>query len=141
MNLIFYVAEYGDWLDKLIALVTRGRFSHVELQFSDGVCFSSSPRDGGTRLKTIVVDPLHWVTVPVTCTTAQETKAMEWCEKNVGKGYDYLGVVGLGIGVRVENRPRMFCVDATIDALNYADITRLNDDISPVEMAKIFGVT
>jgi hypothetical protein len=46
--------------DKLISWWDRGLYSHVELVFSDGLCASSSPRDGGVRMKPIEL----WVCVP-----------------------------------------------------------------------------
>ena len=95
MKIIFYVAKYGTIWDQLIALRTWGPYSHVELMFSDGMCFSSSPRDGGTRFKKIQIDPVHWTALDFP--TDKEDCIRKWCEKQVGKPYDWLGILGLAI--------------------------------------------
>ena len=65
MELLFYRAEKGNWQDKLIALWTRGIYSHVEIRFSDGMCFTSSNREGGTRFIDIYIREGVWDVVDI----------------------------------------------------------------------------
>ncbi len=90
MRFAFYKAEYGDWLDKLIAWYTRGPYSHVEMFFEkDNICFSSSPRDGGTRWKTIpdIKTSGKWVIVDTPY--VDENKLKIKCNAQLGKKYDW----------------------------------------------------
>lgn len=50
---------------RLICLWTRSRYSHVEVVI-DGICYSSSLRDGGVRAKRIDLTPGWWRVIPVT---------------------------------------------------------------------------
>ena len=56
MKLAFYKAKHGTKIDKIVAAAIGSEYSHVELVFSDGICFSASPRDKGVRFKTINLD-------------------------------------------------------------------------------------
>jgi hypothetical protein len=96
MKIAFYVAAHGDKWDKFIAWWTGGPYSHCELVFSDGMAYSSSPRDGGCRFKRIKWSPDHWVFVDLPC-DAHEDEIRAFCEKENGKPYDYVGVMGLVI--------------------------------------------
>ncbi len=84
MNLIFYIAKNANYFDRVVAFATRGPYSHAEIQLSDGMCFSSSPLDGGTRFKKIVVNPAHWVVVSISCAAEQEAKARQWSTEHQG---------------------------------------------------------
>ena len=54
MKLAFYKAK-GDWVDLLIRVFTNSKYSHVEIvHIKDW--YSSSPRDGGVRVKQIQDD-------------------------------------------------------------------------------------
>lgn len=115
----------GLWMDKLICLWTRGDYSHVELVFADtpGVqtmCFSSSPRDGGTRFKRIDTTDRKWMCLPVPCTPEEEQSAMVWCTTHQGRKYDWPGVLGFVFGPFIRQRPRAyFCSEACIRALAF----------------------
>lgn len=93
MKLAFYKASSGNWLDKAINLFTGlYGYSHVELVFSDGMCFSCSPRENETRFKKIDLDDDKWVVVDVECSDTKEELIREQAEKLVGKKYDWWGI-------------------------------------------------
>lgn len=93
MKLAFYIAKYGDKLDKTISFFTRGEFSHVELVFSDGVSFSSSYRDNGVRFKTIDFGE-RWNIIDINKFLHQKEETIRsWCEGQVGCKYDILGAI------------------------------------------------
>lgn len=89
----------GRWLDRVIARHDRGRFagpfSHVELVFNldhGPVCFSSSFRDGGVRLKRIDLDS-KWTTVELVAGRAEAERLRQWCRTKLGGRYDLPGVL------------------------------------------------
>ena len=141
MELWFYKAVDGDWLDKLIGWWTGGPYSHVELVFSDGTAFSSSPRDGGVRFKKIEPSS-HWVVVDLKAPLREmitqnyqrafkpgfnqwddvaslyEGYIREWCEAQVGKKYDWKAIVGHFFAERdFEDRRAWYCSEVILAAM------------------------
>lgn len=88
MILAMYKGE-GNFYDKLIRAVTFSKYSHCELVINE-LCYSSSPRDGGVRVKYINLHDGKWDLFPI---NGDDQKAREWFIKNVGKKYDWLGAV------------------------------------------------
>ncbi len=70
----------------------EAQYSHVELVFSNNVAFSSSECDGGTRFKVIEWNPKHWDFVEVKVTEEQERKIQEFCTKENGQAYNWIGI-------------------------------------------------
>ena len=56
MKLAFYKGK-GNWVDLIIRVFTNSPYSHVEIVLNKD-WYSSSPRDGGVRVKQIVDDVL-----------------------------------------------------------------------------------
>jgi len=130
MFLAFYNANArssegnGHLLDRLIGLWTRGPFSHVEIAFSDGspagyrTCFSSSPRDGGCRFKSIDLTDGKWELVPLSACMTDELKVGDWCKAQAGKGYDWPGIFGFVCWPFVRQDPRRwYCSEVCVAAL------------------------
>ena len=57
--------KWHDIGGRLICWWTRSPYSHVEIVI-DGVCYSSSLRDGGVRRKAIDLSQPHWRVTPIT---------------------------------------------------------------------------
>lgn len=100
MNIAFYIAKHGTWFDKLIAWWTRpnfwkfwesGLFSHVEIVFGDGECFSASPREGKCRWKKIDFKHDRWVFVKLP-DTYDELRIRYRCGEINGRRYDWIGI-------------------------------------------------
>lgn len=165
MQLWFYKAAEGDLLDKLVGWWTGGKYSHVELVFSDGTCFSSSPRDGGVRFKQIKASP-HWDVVdlkePLTRMIQEnfahkfksgfndwnhvadlyEGYVREWCETQVGKKYDWKAILGHLLSERdLEERRAWYCSEIILAALKRHNLYGGTVRLHPGEMyARIEGV-
>ncbi len=92
MKILFYKAKYGTWLDKLISVATFSKYSHCELMFSDGVCGTSSIRDGGVRLKKINIIPDHWDIYDVE-TSSPEGAIRYWFKTYIDGKYDTIGAI------------------------------------------------
>jgi hypothetical protein len=115
--LAFYRKE-GNFGDKLIRWRTNSEFSHTELVVS-GVCYSSSPRDGGVRSTRVssLTNRDSWELVELDAALA--TQILLFFKQTSGRGYDYLGtVVGQVWGLyNVQERSKFFCSEWCAAAL------------------------
>lgn len=100
---------------RLARWVDGGRYSHVELIFSDGVSASSSFIDGGVRFKSIDYDPEHWDFLDVPAEA--ELAARKWFLDHMGDGYDLIGTARFVAWFIKHNKRRWFCSEAVAAAL------------------------
>ncbi|ENO98603.1 hypothetical protein C667_02823 [Thauera phenylacetica B4P] len=75
---------------RLICFWTRSRYSHVEVVI-DGMCYSSSLRDGGVRKKVIDLDRPHWRVIPITW--RDDEAALRMFERYNGQPYGYCDLI------------------------------------------------
>lgn len=108
MKLAFYKAKHGTIVDKLVAAVIDSEYSHVELVFSDGICFSASPRDKGVRFKQIDINNGKWDLYRIE-KPFYEDLLIKQVEKFEDQPYDTLGAIGSGIGVPLYAANKKFC--------------------------------
>lgn len=101
MKLAFY-KDKGDMFDTLVRWWTRpkffkfwesARYSHVEVVFSDGLCFSASPRDKGVRFKSIDLTDGKWDVLELKVPQEGEALARLWSKGQAGKEYDWFGIL------------------------------------------------
>ena len=128
MKIIFYKNK-GEPLDILIRLITNGKYSHCELIFSDGVCFSSSPRDGGVRFSNIALKDNHWDYLELE--VDDEEKIYNWCKQYVGQKYDWLGAISCVYPIVQGAKNRWFCSEICIKCL--IDNNIIDEDLLPVK--------
>lgn len=114
VQLWFYKAE-GGFYDKLIRLIDRTKYSHVEM-YIDGYCYSSSPRDGGVRRK-IIHDMSNWDVVHISVTDTQKQHILNVFSKEYGKKYDWLGAIKTTIPFFPNHKDRWFCSEIIAYAL------------------------
>lgn len=74
----------------LICWWTRSPYPHVEIVIN-GVCYSSSLRDGGVRKKVIDLNKPHWRVIPIEW--ADETEVLRVFFRNQGQPYGYLDLL------------------------------------------------
>lgn len=108
MMLAFYKAEYGTFIDKIVASVIDSQYSHVELVLSDGECFSASPRDKGIRFKNIDLYNGKWDLYKIDKPFDEEL-LIKRLTKFEGQGYDTLGAIGSGLGIPLHSSKKKFC--------------------------------
>ena len=108
MMLAFYKAEHGTKIDKIVAAAIESEYSHVELVFSDGICFSASPRDKGVRFKTINLDNGKWDLYKIDKQFYEEMLKKQ-VKRFEGQPYDTLGAIGSGIGIPLYSTKKKFC--------------------------------
>lgn len=130
--LAFYKGHGGNLLDKLtdfvVRVFTRGEFSHCEIavekqiNFTDRYdcdtvydCYSSSPRDGGVRVKRIdVSDAKTWTLIPLNDVSENQIKA--YFNRTLGKKYDFIGALGVVFGIK-QKRSKYFCSEWCFNAI------------------------
>ena len=87
---------YDKWVDRF----SGGKgFSHVELVFSDGMCFSARPGSGCSFQKTDVNDRRQWEKIRLPLDAKKELSIRLHCTRFVGDRYDWLGVVRFALRV------------------------------------------
>lgn len=87
-KIAFYKAK-GNWIDLLIRVFTNSKYSHVEIIINKD-WYSSSPRDGGVRIKQIVDDGNSWDFIEV---EIDKERLYQKYREYKGKGYDFKGIL------------------------------------------------
>lgn len=129
LQLAFYKGPpAADWTHALshyaIRLWTWSCWSHAELVI-DGLCYSSSVRDGGVRAKTIDLTSGRWDVVGVELDDDQVEAALSWFLVNDGERYDWAGVWRFVIPLLPQAPRRWFCFEAVGAALGFAGAHKL----------------
>jgi len=137
----FYKGRGGNWWQKaqdgLIRFFTRGQYSHCEIavQTSSGhyQCVTSSPRDGGVRMKTMHLPADKWDKIRV---EASYDDVNNFYALHKGKKYDWLGVLGFVLRTR-QNPNRYFCSEYVAEFLEMHEPWRFSpNDLYAILNAK-----
>lgn len=116
MKIAFYKARYGTWADKTIAVTTLSKYSHCEIVFSDGMCASSSIRDGGIRFKRINLSD-HWDVYDLE-SYYDEDAVKYWFSLHQDNTYDYVGAIASAFGINLSSENKKYCSFACAAVLN-----------------------
>lgn len=118
----YLVDKWSNMLNKILhrSIICYNGFSHVELVFSNGISFSSSKRDGGTRFKTIDYGN-NWEIINVQSLYTED----EIFQKAVtldGLKYDWLGLfLHEFIPLDIEDRKSWWCSEVVCYLLGVED--------------------
>lgn len=104
-----------------IRLWTWSKWSHAELVI-DGVCYSSSARDGGVRAKTIDLNSGRWDVVPV---QIDERCALDWFAEHEDEPYDWAGILRFVFPLLPHGLREWVCFEAIGSALGFAGAHKL----------------
>lgn len=140
MKVAFYRADRSTtrrWMAKFADWITGNYgYSHVELIFSNGLSFSSSDRDGGTRFKNIKYDPSRWVIYEIPASASYEYRTFHRAKEIAGQKYDYLGILFYHlIPIKLQGNNRWWCDEAVSYALGFRNFRK-----NPNKLAKFFGL-
>ena len=124
MKLALYKGK-GTFFDALVRFVTCSEYSHCEVVL-DGVCWSSSPRDGGVRRANINLQSGHWDVIDI---QGDEALALAWFKSHDGAGYDWIGLIRTVIPFFPHSKTKWFCSEACGAALGIRA-----DDMSPQDL-------
>lgn len=104
-----------------IRLWTWSKWSHAELVI-DGLCLSSSVRDGGVRAKHIDLESGRWDVVSI---NIDEQAALNWFHQHDSDKYDWAGIWRFVIPLLPHHPRRQFCFEAIGNALGFAGAHKL----------------
>ena len=119
------------WINKIIMWVSRGDYSHSSVLLNDGTIIEAWP--GGVRRRKNLLDKMNTNTVvdvfEVDTTPDQDKIIQEFLEKQMGKGYDYLAVIGFVLYTSHQGRikyERWICSELIFDAFQKVSINLLD---------------
>ena len=107
------------------------RHSHAELCI-DGVCYSSSVRDGGVRSKLIDLNSGKWDIKPITLSPTKKQTALDRFRGFEGWPYDFLGAIGVVLPFVHHLRYKLFCFEVVAEMLGMEDPSH----VTPVELSR-----
>lgn len=114
MKIAFYKGR-GNLFDKLIRIWTFSKYSHVELVVDD-IWYTSSPRDNGVVARGIKFNPGNWDLFEINL--KQNTAAIDFINEQMGKRYDWLGILlSQIIKLNIHAPNRWFCSEIVHRAL------------------------
>lgn len=107
---------------RAIKIWTGGPYSHCELVFPDGRCFSSDERDGGTRFKRIDLRGDEWDIVDVPVNSFYIDALDKFCHDEDKCKYDWRGISFsfLPIPIGWQHPDKWFCSEIVAAALQIA---------------------
>ncbi|MEA2028956.1 MAG: hypothetical protein U9N49_08270 [Campylobacterota bacterium] len=122
--------SHGRLLDKVIARLTRGQYSHTEIIFSNGQSFSISPREKKIRFKEIDFKEERWNIIELDITEEDEKKLYNYAVMLEQKtfSYDYTGAIFSIVPLCIQKANKFFCSELAVKVLNKVEaFWHLND--------------
>ena len=111
VRVAFYKGPAGSFWQKVghwaTCVWTQSKYSHCEIEV-DGVCYSSSARDGGVRAKEIDLGSGRWDVFDWPDDSAAE-RVHELFNATAGSAYDWAGVLRFILPVLPRRRWSWFC--------------------------------
>jgi hypothetical protein len=138
LRIAFYKSKNGNWQDKLIAAGSFSEYSHCEIVFENGVCASSSPRDGGVRFKLIDLDS-HWDIFELDSNYSEDA-IKYWFRTNIDDEYDWLGAIGSIFHIDLTSEEKKFCSYACAIVLGIDPIISPGGLFRALKKAKLIHV-
>ena len=117
VQIAFYKAK-GNWIDLATRIWTNSPYSHCEIVINKD-WYSSSPRDGGVRIKQIVDDGNSWDFIEV---YIDKERLYQKYREYKSRGYDFKGILlsnVLPIGWHSKNK--VTCSEFVADVLGYSE--------------------
>jgi len=124
--------------NRLVRWWERGKYSHVELIFSDGLAASSSYMDGGVRFKRIDFHPEHWDFIELPA--CLEPRARAWFIEHEGEPYDLMGNFKFVLDYMEDDASRSFCSKALGAAIGMLESWRFGPNGLYAILSFVYGV-
>ena len=135
MYLALYKGPAKGFFDKLVHAVVRvatwSKYSHCELVIN-GVCYSSSFRDGGVRKKSIDLTSGKWDLISIDIN--DEGRALRRFAEREGRKYDWIGAILSCTPWQRKESSKEFCSGANAHTLGFVHPHAWTPD----DLAKMF---
>lgn len=141
MNNILKVAFYkadGNFIDKVIRLFTRSKYSHCELLLPDGRMFSSDGWDNGKVRYNDKYNINNWDFIDINITNGELLTLLSWCDHKIGLKYDWLGVFRFVLPFLKQDPDRWFCSELCAAALKFIGKIGMNIKTSGLSPNALF---
>lgn len=112
-------------ISALIRWQTRSPYSHAAVMFDDGEIIESWPGKGVQLLPALKrgTDGIEFFDVPVS--TGQKQAITTWLLAQLGRKYDYVGVLRFVSRRKATDGPRWFCSELVFEAFRQAGVDLL----------------
>lgn len=97
-------------------LWTWSKYSHAELVI-DGICYTSSSRDGGVRWKEIDLNSGRWDVFEISKDDSLKEKALKWFSDHDEDKYDYRNILRFVFPFVGHDKHKWVCYEAVGAAL------------------------
>jgi uncharacterized protein YycO len=109
-------------VDRLIQMWTFSKYSHCEMIFSNEESFGNSliyPFKTCISRKPYL--PKYWDIIDVNISAEKESKIRDFCEKNIGKSYDWTAIFfSMIIPFRLGSKDKFICSEVCTEAFQAA---------------------
>jgi len=145
VEVAFYkkTAKKATIYDKIVAWWTGGDYCHTEI-IINGFQYSSSPRDGGVRVKQHYRDSETWDYVKISSSDIDIRKGIKFFHKTKHCKYDWRGIFGF-ISPISDREDRYFCSEWCSKFLMISGVEEMFDKnpskISPMRLYNILTHT
>ena len=126
IRIAFYKAD-GNFIDKIIRIITNSKYSHCELLLPDGRMFSSDGWDNGKVRYTTQYNLDNWDILTFDIKDSELATLISWCDHKIGLQYDWLGVTRFIIPFIKQDPDKWFCSEIVCAGLEF--IGRINKSI------------
>lgn len=119
VKLVFFWGP-GDVVSRIIRVLTRGPYSHVELQFTDGSRMFASGHGQFTGAHMICdrkIYDQYWDRILIPATQAQETAAERYAFQLIGFPFDMRGMIGFLLPFLDRPSKPKYCSAVILDVL------------------------
>lgn len=139
MEVLFSLARRSTIFGRVIGWWTKGEYSHAELRFSDGWCFSSNLQGrSGTGFNMLRTTPDRYHAVLIECDSETEAKVRKFCIDHVAQPYDWHGVLAYVFPWAKDKQNAWYCSEICAAALiNAGLLKQTSDDLSPSNLFKL----
>lgn len=130
MKVCFYKGTHkglSGVYNRLVRWWCKGKYSHVEAYFSDGMSASSSYMDGGVRFKLIDYKPENWDIIEIP--DHLEERIYKWYDDHKGDKYDLMGNLHFVISAVKDSSDKWSCAESFAESIGLKDSWRFEPNI------------
>ena len=124
----------------LISWWTGHWANHCDLMTGDRNMISAMPLFGVQEWPQRVVTANKVEFVRVECTEQQRAKALLYARTQIGKPYDYGGVISFPFRSKWSEQSKWFCSELTAAALDVAGVIRVDKRVNRISPADLYGM-